>query len=170
MAFLLTFIGVGIMVIALIIGLLFIAYLMAYAHQIFPFRNGYQEGEAEVVGFNAYYHGADSDFSLSGTYHSYHPVLKYYNAYQQKTIEKECFNSGILSPEYKRLSSKDRQRVAEVGTKVAIQYTKKAVRVADERFVSHKQYDLMHYVTPIIICLVCAMIGVIVLVIGIFLP
>lgn len=155
MAFLLMSIGGVIMMVALLAGIFFIVYLFAHAHLLFPFRKGYQEGEAEIVGFT--YIGSSDDSSLTGS--TRNPVLKYYNAYQQKTIEQEVWNSGILSPDGEYVLQREKQRVAEAGTKVAVQYTKKAVRVADERFVSRKKYDLMRYMTPILICLLCVMVG-----------
>lgn len=165
MTFLLTCIGGVIMMIALLVGIFFTIYLFAHAHLLFPFRNGYQEGEAEIIRFTKT--ASSDDSSLTGP--TRNPVLKYYNAYQQKTMEQELWNSGILSPDDKYALQREKQRVAEVGTKVAVQYTKKAVRVADERYVLHKKYDLMCYMTPIIICLVCGGIGAMMLVIGIVL-
>lgn len=164
MRFLLTCIGGTIIMIALLAGIFFAVYLFAHAHLLFPFRNGYQKGEAEVVGFRKVVSNDDSSLTEPTRI----PVLKYYNAYQQKTIEQTLRNSGIHSPDDKYLFLRERQGIVEVGTTVAIQYTQKAVRVVDERFVSHKKYDLMHYVVPIIICVVCVAMGFVMLVIGIF--
>lgn len=164
--FLLISVGGTIMLIALFTGIFFIMYLFAHAHLLFPFRSGYQEGEAEIVRFSV--SNTNNDSSL--TEPDRQPVFRYYNTYQQKTVEQEILNSGILSPDDRLLFPKERQRAAEVGTMVAVQYTPKAVRVVDERFVSpHKKYSLMRYVAPIIICLVCGIFGAMMLMIGIML-
>ncbi len=161
MSFVLTCSGVFIAMTTLLADFFLIVYLLVHAHLIFPFRNGFKEGEAEVVRYIESYSNDGTDPP------SYKPVLKYYNAYQQKTIEKEIDNSGIHSPESKALFPGKRERIVPVRTIVAVQYTEKAVRITDERYIPHKRYNLMHYIRPIILCTVCGVVGAVMTIVGI---
>lgn len=160
---LLSIMGVTITLSGLLTGIFLIIYFLLHARVLLPFRNGYQEGEAEIVRFTESW---DDDSWMGEP--TRNPVLRYHNVYQQKIVEEEIWNSGIYSPEKRRLTSEQRQRTAEVGTIVAVQYTKNVVRVVDKRFVSEKKYDIKNYVRPMVMCFWYVEIGVILLIMGIF--
>lgn len=158
---LLTIIGGITMLSNFITGIFLIAFFLSRAQQLLPFRNGYQEGEGEIVDFTK---RDDSDSMAAEP--TRNPVIRYYNAYQREMVEEELWNSGIHSPEAKQLFSGEKQGIVEPGTIVAVQYTEKAVRIVDKRFVSEKRYDIKNYVRPIVMCLIAGVIGAILLMMG----
>lgn len=156
-----TVIGGIIMMFSLIIGIFFLVYMLAHIGMILPFRGEYKETEALLKGF------VYTDDEYSSKRSSSGPVLSYYNVYREENVEKLFMNSGIRSPHEKNITESQKMRVAEVGEKIKIQYTKNFARVIDGRYVSPNKYKLSRYLTPVIICLSGVIIGAVLLVVGI---
>lgn len=161
--FALTIIGASIMVLSIILGVFALSYLLAHIGMIIPFRKEYQETEALLKRYNV------REYTDSPGLPSYTPVLSYYNLYRRENVEKEFFNAHIVSPDEKILTEAQKNRIAEPGEKIKIQYTKYHERVSDERFIRKNQYELSRYLKPIIICVICAVIGASLLIAGIIL-
>lgn len=159
--FIMTVIGGIIMMLSLIVGILFLVYMLAHIGMILPFRDEYKETEALLKGF-VY---TDSEYSSEPS--SSGPVLSYYNMYREETVEKLFMNSGIRSPQEKNITGSQKMRAAEIGEKIKIQYTKNFARIIDERYVSPNKYKLNRYLTPVIICFSGVIIGAALLIAGI---
>lgn len=100
--------GVSIMCVAFIMGLIFICKLLGHLHMILGFQE-FKETEATLVTFVVRYTRPSSSPMIE----SYYPVLKFYNEYLGKEVEKELFNCSIYS-EQERLIGKEKQRIAKV--------------------------------------------------------
>lgn len=159
--FIMTVIGGTIMMISLFAGIFFLVYMLSHISMILPFRGEYKETEALLKRFVYTDNEYSNERSSSG------PVLSYYNMYRGENLEKYFMNSGILSPFDKHLTESQKMRVAEVGEKIKIQYTKDFVRVIDERYVSPNKYKLNRYLTPVIICFSGIIVGAALLIVGI---
>ena len=158
----LTIIGVMIMALALVAGLICLMYFLAYAGMIFPFRGGdYRETEATLVGYVCRGLGtADNPRSTT-------PRLRYYNEYRGEWVEREFFNSGLPVPREHARGRRRPPNPLATGEQVKIQYTRRAARVSDPRFVTGKKYSLARVLVPVLVCAALLWVGFVVLAAGI---
>ncbi len=158
----LTIVGVMIIALALVGGLIFLLYFLAYAGMIFPFRGGnYQETEATLAGYVCRGLGtADNPRSTT-------PKLRYYNEYRGEWVEREFFNSGLPVPRERARGRREPPAALSTGAPVRIQYTRRAARVSDPRFVTERKYSLSRVLVPLLLCAALLWVGFVVLVVGI---
>lgn len=156
----LTFIGVLTMSVALIFLIISVSYLLGHADMIFGFENETKETDAIIKKFIT--RGMDTIDNPKGA----HPIIEYYNEFLGQYIEKEMFNSGIIASKDAAFKN-EKQRVANIGDKVKVQYTAKKVRVIDSKFVTPNKYKIARFVIPIIASIVCGFIGFLMLIISI---
>ena len=138
---------------------------MSNISKLFGYENS-KITEAVVLGYKGYFH-IDSD--IGAAWSSYHPVVEYYNEFLNEKVTKQIVGSGF---DYdvnhnKKNESHDTQCKVEAGEKVKIEYTKKRVRVIDERFIKHNRYNVLRYIIPPIIGLFVVLLSFVLLIISI---
>lgn len=158
----LTVVGVFLISIAFIALLISVFYFLGHRKMLFGFDKGYKETEATLKGFIT--RGLDTPDDPSGAI----PIIEYYNEFLNKTVKKEIINSGIIAAK-DAFTKNEKNQIASAGEKIKIQYTAKAERVIDSRFVLSNKYEVSRYILPIILSIIVGIIGVITLIISIIL-
>ena len=158
----LTFIGVLILCLSLVGGLICLMYFLAFAGMIFPFLGGdFRETEATLTGYVRRGLGtADSPRSTT-------PRLRYYNEYRGEWVEREFFNSSLPVPSEGGRGRRKPSNALATGAQVRIQYTRRAARVSDPRFVRARKYSLARVLVPVLVCAALLLVGLVLLVAGI---
>lgn len=152
-------IGIWIMIIAFISFIIFVFYFLGHVEYIFGFKNETNVTEATLKRFVTRGSGTTND-PISRT-----PVIEYYNAFLGKYVEKEMLNCGILAPK-EAIFKNEKQRVANVGDKIKVEYTKKRVRVIDPKFVKPNKYKLSRFIKLMIASVSIGFVGFVLFIIS----
>lgn len=152
--------SIWIMIIAFISFIIFVAYFLGHVEYIFGFKNETRKTEATLKRFVT--RGHNTIDNPGSTY----VVLEYYNSFLGKYVEKGMINCGILSPK-EAIFKNEKQRVANVGDKIKVEYTKKRVRVIDPKFVKPNKYQLSRFIRPMIVSVSIGFVGFVLFIISI---
>lgn len=155
----LTIISILLLAIDFVFFIIFTAIFLWNVKYLFGF-NSFKETEATIIVFRRYGRNTADDPISSD------PIIKYYNEFLNKTVEKEMTNCGIIHPN-EAFTKSEKNRVAFCGEKVKIQYTNKKERVMDPKYTLKNKYNVFRYILPIIITLIISFIAFIMLVISI---
>ena len=156
----LTIIGVFVISIAFIFFIIFLSYFLGHVDALFGFKTETKETEATLKRFIT--RGLGTIDRPKGA----NPVIEYYNDFLGQNVEKELFNSGILASKDAAFR-REKERVANIGDKIKVQYTAKKVRVIDSRFVTPEKYKISRFIIPIIASVIVGFMGFVMLVISI---
>lgn len=136
--FILTIVSSSILCLSAIGLFLSLACFLGHASYLYGFEHS-RETTAVIVTFH---YDPEFGYRASGS-----PIIKYYNEFTGKQVQKELINTSVSSAN------------ASIGDMVRIQYTPKKERIWDKKYITEQTYNSQKYIKPMQICILTGLFG-----------
>lgn len=165
-------VGAFILIAALSFVILFLIMFIGELGKILPFKEGkYKEGYGTINAVN----GSIVKHKGHHEYKVYAPEITYYNEYMKSEITKVMSNASIPDPKIVNKENERRKKkglpllyVPKAGDRIKIQYTSMKVRVYDDRITNENTYSIKPHLIRIGCFSIVSLIGLGMVLMGIF--